>query len=89
MASPRTRRVLQELKPQDDNSVSPHEYIKELRFKTIVTIAEMFRMWHSQSTVGFGDLWDMDMFGMLRETSRPGRAFIICTFGYYGQLEGY
>ena len=81
MASPRTRRVLKEIKPKDGNSVSRIEmdntkcYFLSLLHENCDLscvcdrLLELLRMWGSQSTVGERDLWNMDLSRMFRQAS--------------------
>jgi hypothetical protein len=56
MASPRTRRVLKDLRVGDTgNNVGAHVYV------TRVCAADMFRVWHACATMGERDVRHLDM----------------------------
>lgn len=87
MASPRTRRILSDLRPNNDNTVSfsvqnqilniDHMIIYNQILKFCIFL-EMLRMWYSQPTMGECNIWNLDMFGVFRETSRFGSSPVVC-----------
>ena len=101
MASPRTRRVLAEIRPKDDNNVSIEtikvticekmvETLKVFLFSVLLMFyLEMFRMWHPQPPVGQCYLWDLDLLGMLGQTPWTGSTLVFREVCHHGQVEGH
>lgn len=58
-------------------------------FRIYVLTVEMFRVRSAQSAMGVRDVWHLDLFGVLGQTSGPGRSFVVRALGDDGQVEGY
>lgn len=48
----------------------------------------MLRVWHTQSPMGLGHVWDMDMLGVLGQASWPGCSLVLRAIHIHGQVEG-
>lgn len=49
----------------------------------------MLRMWYPESPVGVSDVRDMDLLGVLGDSSEPWGALIVRAISHYGQVEGH
>lgn len=50
-------------------------------------LPEMLRVWCSQSPMGFGNVWHMDMSWVFRKAQRPRRTLVLRPFRIDGQVE--
>ena len=88
MASPRTRRVLAELRPKSENNVSMDGGFENSRSLYTFSV-EMLRVWDSQPPVGECYIRYLDMLRVLWKTSGVGGPPVLCEVRHHGQVEGH